>query len=129
MADPVTLTTGTGVTAAMWNDIVDFILGLRSGAVQITLYNVKIKTGAYTAIPGDLVLCTGTFTVTLPAASTNAKLPIRVVNNGSGTITIGHTGSDTVGQTSSMALNPGSGGLQGDSAGFFSDGISNWSIH
>lgn len=128
MADPVALTTGQGVTAAMWNDIVDFILGLRSGAVTVTLYNVKIKTGAYSAIAADLVLCSGTFTVTLPAASANSKLPIWVVNNGSGTITVGHTGSDTVGLVATQTLNPGTGGAQGDSMCFMSDGISNYNI-
>lgn len=129
MADPVTLTTGTEVTAAMWNDIVNLLLALRAGnAVGAVYYTLVVRTTTYTAAQGDVVICTsGTFTVTLPPASGATKM-IRVVNNGSGIITVGHSGTDTVGLAATQLLIPGPAGAQGDSMTFVSDGVSNWSI-
>jgi hypothetical protein len=88
------------------------------------------KTAAYTAVANDLVSCTsGTFTVTLPAAASNLNKQIWVVNNGTGTITIGRTGADTVGLATSQTLNPGATATtQGDAMVFTADGISNWNI-
>lgn len=92
-------------------------------------YVVLSKTGTYTAlVTDDLIVCpSGTFTITLPAAS-GATHPICIVNNGTGTITIGRTGSDTVGLATSQTLNPGSASRQGDSMTFAPDGTSNWNI-
>lgn len=88
------------------------------------------KSGTYTAVANDFVSCvSGTFTVTLPLASSNANVVIWVVNNGTGTITIGHSGSDTVGGASTQTLNPSTiAPAQGDEMTFVSDGISNWNI-
>ncbi len=88
------------------------------------------KTGVYTAVAGDLVaVTTGSFTVTLPVAASNANATIAIVNNGTGTTTVGHSASDTIGLASTQTLNPGStSSLQGDSMTFHSDGISNWII-
>ncbi len=90
----------------------------------------KAKTGTYTAVANDFVSCTsGSFTVTLPSAAANANAAIWVVNNGTGTITVGRTGSDTVGLATTQTLNPGSTvTAQGDEMTFISDGISNWNI-
>lgn len=87
------------------------------------------KSALYTAVAYDLVAITsGTFTVTLPAASANSSKPIAVVNNGTGTITIGRTGADTIGLATSQTLNPATASAQGDSMTFISDGVSNWNI-
>jgi hypothetical protein len=129
MADPVTLTVGQLVTTAMWNDIVNLLLALRSGtAAGAVFYNIIFRTIAYTAVAGDVVLCSGTFTVTLPAAAGKNK-PIVVINNGSGTITVGRTGTDTVGLATSQALYAGTSGQQGDALSFVSDGVSNWGMY
>lgn len=116
-------------------------LHVASGNVQIDgnltvngqLYggpHYKAKTADYTALAYDLVSATsGTFTITLPAASANANATIWTVNNGTGVITVGKTGSDTVGLASSQTLNAGaSSSVQGDSLTFISDGVSNWII-
>lgn len=87
------------------------------------------QTTTYTAVANDLVACTsGTFTVTLPLASANLNQVIWVVNHGSGTITVGRTGADTVGLATSQTLNTGGAGRQGDAMVFISDGLSNWAI-
>ncbi len=50
--------------------------------------------------------CTGTFSITLPAASTlTAGEEIRIKNMGSGTITINRSGSDTIDGQTSYTLN------------------------
>ncbi len=88
------------------------------------------KTSGYTAVANDFVSCvSGSFTVTLPSASANPNAAIGVVNNGTGTITVGRTGSNTVGLATSQTLNPGATATaQGDEMTFISDGISNWNI-
>lgn len=87
------------------------------------------KTANYTAVANDLVSCTsGTFTVTLPLASSNANRVIEVANNGTGTITVGRTSSDTIGLATSQTLAAASASAQGDALTFYSDGISNWII-
>lgn len=83
------------------------------------------QTTTYSANPGDFVVATsGTFTVTLPAASSNLNASIAVTNGGSGTITIARTGSDKVGNQgeTSYTLNP------GDAFTWHSDGIGSWYI-
>lgn len=93
------------------------------------VYTYVAKSGTYSAVAGDLVSATsGTFTVTLPLAASNPNASIAVANNGTGTITVGRTGSDTVGLATSQTLNPGSGSAEGDAMPFTSDGISNWII-
>ncbi len=92
-------------------------------------FTVTSKTSTYSAAAQDYVVVpSGSFTVTLPAASANANKQIIVTNNGTGTVTIGHSGSDTIGLASTQTLNPGPGGVQGDSMTFTSDGVSNWNI-
>ena len=53
--------------------------------------------GTYTAaISDDVILATGTFTVTLPTAVGNAGVSITIKNAGVGTITVGRTSSETI---------------------------------
>lgn len=89
------------------------------------------QTGAsYTAVAYDLVAVTstGTFPVTLPAAASNTNKTIWVVNNGTGSVSVLRSASDTIGLVTSQTLNPGTSGAQGDSMIFISDGVSNWNI-
>ena len=86
------------------------------------------QTGTYGAAAGDAVGANGTFSVTLPAASSNGNKWICVANVGTGTITLARSGSDTIGQATSQTLNPGTASSQGDSMQMFSDGTSNWVI-
>lgn len=79
------------------------------------------KTTTYTAVANDFILATGTFTVTLPAASSNANVVIDVKNGSTGTVTIGRTGSDTIDGATSQSLV-----TQYQSMTFFSDGTSWW---
>lgn len=106
----------------------DNIRGLSGGANTGDGLTYIARTTTYPAVAGDLVGCSGTFTVTLPDASDNPDAVIAVVNNGSGTITIARTGADTIGLATSQTLNPSGGAAQGDSMTFHSDGISNWII-
>lgn len=71
-------------------------------AAMMTLFGpgVAAKTGAYTVATGDrgkLFDCSGTFSLTLPAAATaGAGFSIAVRNSGSGTITLDANGSELV---------------------------------
>jgi len=60
--------------------------------------NVVSKTTTYTATTSDgLIQCTGTFTVTLPAAATaGANFTLVVKNASTGTITVDGNGSETI---------------------------------
>ncbi len=84
------------------------------------------QTGTYAAAANDFVDCTsGSFTVTLPLSSSNANKAIWIVNSGAGTITIGRTSSDTIGNQSgqtSQTLNP------GDEMTMLSSGTGVWRI-
>lgn len=83
--------------------------------------NTTAKTTTYTAVAGDFVLGTGTFTVTLPAASANTNLIIDVKNVSTGVITVGRTGSDTIdGATTQSVVS------QYQSYTFVSDGTNWW---
>jgi len=140
---PSTRTTGTLITAAIWNVGVGNEVAINAGAVAIasqatgdvivassatqlgrvapgtsgnvltsngTVWasaaaaggglDVLAKTGTYTVATGDgsnvVVLCTGTFTVTLYAASGNSGNVIQVKNVSTGTITIDANASETI---------------------------------
>lgn len=89
------------------------------------------KTNNYSAVAYDLVAVTSTSTttITLPAAASNANKTIWVVNEGTGSVSIVRTSTDTIGLVTSQTLNPAtSAPAQGDSMIFISDGISNWNI-
>lgn len=58
---------------------------------------IQSKSGAYDMINDDsIVLANGTFTVNLPAASTNARSKYIVKNVGTGVITVATPGSETI---------------------------------
>lgn len=59
--------------------------------VQANLYTIQAKSASYTAVNGDVVLCTagaGGFTVTLPAVGAGRQVIVKKIDNGVGTITI-----------------------------------------
>lgn len=85
-----------------------------------------VKTSNYTASAGDLVQAdptSGSFNVTLPLASANAKKVISVKFHGSSTnaVTVTHSGSDTIDGGSSFTL-----AAQNQCVSFVSDGSTNW---
>lgn len=77
-----------------------------------TLGNITVaKTGAYTVVDsdrGDVILCSGTFSLTLTAAATLGNgFSFGVVNTGTGTITIDPNASETVDGAGTKVLKPG----------------------
>ena len=76
--------------------------GARSGL------NILSKTANYAlAITDDIIICNGTFTVTMPTAASALNKPITIINVGTGVITIARQGSDTFGSETSLELQPG----------------------
>lgn len=67
---------------------------------------VATKTTTYTATADDgLLLCNGTFTVTLPAASSlGAGFVYQIKNIGTGTVTIDPNGAETIDGQSTVAI-------------------------
>lgn len=69
---------------------------------------VVVKSGAYTAVLGDFektLVCTNSWTLGLTAAATLTDgWWVRVVNSGSGTITIDPNASETIGDAATLAL-------------------------
>lgn len=80
----------------------------RQPSRSATLTPTAVKTGAYTAVNGELVLCDpsgGTFAVTLPAA-VPGELPIIIKNNTTSTtaITVTRAGSDTIDGATTLSM-------------------------
>ncbi len=67
------------------------------------LPNYSVRTGNYTAVNQDSILCVGTFTVTLPAAPTSGQFV--VIGKDGGVITLGRNGSTINGAASDYTLN------------------------
>lgn len=64
---------------------------------QSILLNITSETSTYTALRTDhTILCNGTFTVTLPTASTVKNIMYNIKNIGTGTITVDGAGSETI---------------------------------
>lgn len=78
---------------------------------KVLLNSVTAKTAAYTIATsdyGDLITCSGTFTVTLlAAASAGAGFNVAIQNNGTGVITIDGTTSETINGSTTITLNTG----------------------
>ena len=78
-----------------------FLSLLRGGSQKQVLVTgdagtaITNQTGTYSAVAGDFVRCSGTFTVTLPSAPANNS-EVWVKNAGTGTITVARGGSDTM---------------------------------
>ena len=81
----------------VWYDHVAEKLKARINGATIPLGGTAItnQTGTYSAVVGDFVRCSGTFTVTLPSAPANNS-EVWVKNAGTGTITVARGGSDTM---------------------------------
>jgi hypothetical protein len=80
------------------------------------------KTGTYTIVSTDeVILASGTFTVTLLTAVGRAGQQFTIKNTGSGTITVATTSSQTIDGSTTFSL------TANDSITVVSDG-SNWSI-
>lgn len=82
---------------------------------------VVTVTADYDAVAGDIISCDGTFTVTLPIAEDIADRSVTVNNNGSGTITVATTDSQTIDDESTQTV------AADESLTVISDG-SNWTI-
>jgi hypothetical protein len=67
------------------------------------LADYVVRTGNYTAVNKDSVLCVGTFTVTLPAAPTTGQFV--VIGKDGGVITLGRNGSTINGAAADYTLN------------------------
>ena len=95
----------------------------------VTLSAVNAQTSTYQALTADfdsyktITVASGTFTITLVASGTqpaNGKY-LRIINYGSGVVTIARSGQNLNGGTTSLLLNAGS-ALDPSSAFVFSDG-------
>lgn len=81
---------------------------------------VVAKTGAYTAVSGEVVLANGTFAVTLPTATANREVTVK--NVGTGVITVTRAGSALIDGASTAPLS-----IQYAAITVVADG-SNWHI-
>lgn len=98
----------------------DGSLATYSGGGGGTTYNYQIKTANYTAVTLDkFIECTGTITITLPTAVGVATECHKILNNGSGVITVVCTGGTTVSVNISFSA---------DAYEFVSNGT-NWKIY
>lgn len=94
---------------------------LRGDGAWSVIAATTAKSATYSAVAGDFVLATGTFTVTLPAAASNTNAEINVKNVSTGVITIGRTGADTIDGATSQSL-----ATQYQSMTLVSDGTNWW---
>ena len=91
------------------NDVIYIVDVSASDDKKITYQNLKgptsTQTSSYTITKnGEKVFCSGNITITLPAAS-NAWF-CKIINIGTGTVTIARAGSDSIeGQTSFILAN------------------------
>lgn len=81
--------TATGLSATLANAI--DVRGATGATGPAGGVNVVAKTAAYTAANFDVVLASGTFTVTLPAVAVSAQVSIK--NTGTGTVTVSRGGA------------------------------------
>jgi len=87
-------------------------LGVKWAAAASSGSLVKAtKTAAYTVAADDVLFLNGTFTLTLEAANARSKV-LRLINIGTGTVTVACVGADKIGNTLSptdttMVINPG----------------------
>jgi hypothetical protein len=103
----------------------DLVMELNLMAQKITEPELDIvtKTASYTLTEkDDIVLCNGTFTVTLPTAGSCKRRVYYIKNIGSGEITIDGAGSETIDGETTQSISH-----QYKSLTIISDG-SNWHI-
>jgi hypothetical protein len=95
---------------------------LALGTVKGKRKSATTKTTAYTALTTDRrIPCTGTFTLTLYAASSNEGEWLIIKNNGTGTITIDGNASETIDGALTVDI------AAGDSITIYCNGT-NWEI-
>jgi hypothetical protein len=82
---------------------------------------VNAQVGTYTAVANDMVLATGTFTVTLPTAVGNANVVIDIKNVSTGVVTVEGDGAETIDGAANYALV-----VQYQSITVISDGAAWW---
>jgi hypothetical protein len=80
------------------------ILPLDNQKIQSTTFSIVQKIGTYTVTPDDdVILCNGTFTVSLAEVST-FEHPVIIKSIGTGTITIYPNGSETIDGSSPIVI-------------------------
>lgn len=94
----------------------------------VAIWNTVVKTSAYVAVAGDMVLADtsgGGFTITLPLSASNKNLSIRVkkISSDSNTVTIGRTTADLIDGQPTQIFN-----RQYTAVEFIADGGVNWLI-
>lgn len=105
--------TGTNFYAAGPGSAISSVQG-QTGAV--TLFNKNAQTGTYQVLAADFTFCktitvaSGTFTITLVASGTQPAdgTCVRVLNYGSGVVTVARSGQNINGSTSSQTVAAGS---------------------
>ena len=66
---------------------------------------VVSKSAAYTAtVADDVILCSGTFTVDLPAVSKTSGKQLEIKNIGTGVITVDASGAETIDGAATVVL-------------------------
>lgn len=99
-----TITAGNGIAVTNGNGVA----GNPTIAVDGTVQAISTKTGAYTATATDeVLLCNGTFTLTLPAAASNTRRRYSVRNTGAGTVTIDPNAAELINGAATLALTGG----------------------
>lgn len=99
-----TITAGNGIAVTNGNGV----SGNPTIAADGTVQAISTKTGAYTATASDeVLLCNGTFTLTLPAAASNTRRRYSVRNTGAGTVTIDPNAAELINGAATLALTGG----------------------
>lgn len=91
-----------------------FVVGSATGGGSSGLTAVSKSTN-YTAVDGDLVLVDatgGAITITLPLASTRARLAVIKVDSSANTVTVQRSGSDLIVASTSITLAKQNDGVQ-----------------
>lgn len=109
-------------TKALYSRANSEVVNLVRGGAGVSIKNVNEVISNYTAVDSDnVIICDGTFTVTLMTASANLGLELNIKNIGTGTITIEGDGSETIDGVASFNIE------ENDCLTVVSDGT-NWII-
>ena len=92
-------------TVRKWADKIVRTLDMMARRVSTGEPNVLTKTADYDVVAtDDVLLCNGTFTLSLPPCSESKRKMFYLSNISTGTITIDPNGSETIGGETSVAL-------------------------
>jgi len=127
LVDSVSAPTAVAGYGIIWLDstVGDVRIIFADGEIRSLSGRLKVvsKTSTYTITASDdVILCSGTFTVTLPTASGIAGTTYHIKNNGTGTLTIDGDGSETIDGATTQTIT-----AQYDSIQVVSDGTG-WAI-